>query len=406
MKKISYFLIMLVSFNFLSLVSASHVWESADFNSYTNKAKINFNNSLSGYRDARENYIQSLNRFKSDECFKDQGKCETKIKDVGDKAKKHLLKAVEVISGHLLFLKTAVEKSNMSDDNKIPIIGEIQKDIEAINSKDKVIEGLSSSKEIAEFSNNFKIFWNEQQAKNVKYLGRFLAFKYLFFSEKLGEIIKKMELKAELLEKEGYNVDEIIKELERIKSNILSAKEKIKKADEIFVSILSTDFQAKSEEGKYFLNDSTKIIRDCYYDLKNLIVKFKIKNLKKDKKSEDKLLIKGEGVISFSGNGEISGKIGNENFSGNITIIDTEKNTEIEVSSGSKRSQMADGRVLYSEVKSVKIKGTKFKIDISSEFIDLSINGNGEINMKGNGLYKKINSYWTDISGNNLELNI
>jgi len=402
------FLVLLIVF-FATPTFAGKIWEAQDFQSTFNAAKNNYLNTLNVYKEQRELYLDQLNQLKSEECKKDSQVCQRQRELMVDRAKRYLLKVKDHMAKYLTFVKTRIEGLNINEEDKNKIIDEISKDLEELDSKETEINNLTTAEQVKEFAKSFKIFWANEEVKVKKYIGYIAFYKGEQVVNRLEEIITKVDEKIKDLNSNDYDTASLESSLNKIKEKLNTAKTKLNEAKAIFDAITTTENAPQFNEGKTKFKEAAKLLKDVHSDLKSFVGEI---NSSKTKKSENSsssagnITVKGEGSVSFIGNGEIKGKIGNNDFDGTLIILDKAKDAKVEIFGKGDKAEFADGRVQYKGLDQVQIKGSDLVIEISSQFIDISINGKGSLVLKGDGLYKTKNGEWTDISGDENKLEI
>jgi len=402
LKQIIIFAFLLLFFSSMPFVLADKIWEGKDLQSTFNNAKNNYQSAIGTYKQYRGQYLEALNKYKALQCKDEsQPKCKEAKDKAIEKAKQYLLKVKDTMAKYLTTLKSRIESLDIENEDKNKILDEITQDLSWLDTKETEINNLQTADQVKEMANALKTFWQGEEAKVKKYIGNVAVWKIEKVAGRFDEIANKIQDRINELDKEDYDIDDIQGSLNDIKKKIESAKTKAAEAKVLF------NDPAKFDEGKTKIKEAAKILKDVFSDLKSFVGEVNKEKLKKKEVSGTGfILVKGEGFVSMTGNGEISGKVGNEKGLGTVTITDKDKDSQIETFGKGDKVDMGDGRIQYKGVEQIQIKGSDIVVEISSQFIDIEAKGTGTVTMKGDGLYKASGKDWTDIPNTNLELKL
>lgn len=399
---------------FLSLILianpifAYRVWEGENFQSKFNAARNNYLESLNIYKKSREKYLETLNRYKALQCKDENPKCQELKSETIEKAKLYLQRVTSSMIRFLNVLKVKVENIRViKEEDKKKIISEIESDLNWLKAKEEEIGSFDTIEKITNFSENLKNFWRDEEVKIKKWVETLIYWKIEVVTEKIEEIISKIQDRINELDKEGYDIAEIQGYLDEAKANLNTCKSKREEFKTIVDSINFSNIADKFNEAKAKLKEIAKLFKEIHRDLKSFVGEVNRNKLQKREVSgSGMIMIKGEGFVTFNGQGKISGKIGNENFLGTLVITDKTGDVVVNTFNKGQKTELPDGRFQYKGVSNIQIEGSDMIIEISSDFIDIEALGKGTVTMRGDGLYKTRKVEWTDIPNTEIKVEI
>lgn len=399
MKKI--LAILIIVFSFLPYCFAARVWE------VENKTAISgvleeYTIALKNYRSYRQEYLAILNKNRSKDCNSGNSDCEEEKEALEEKAVDYINGAREVMEKYIKSFRLRIENHSCGEEKNV-MLSDSGKWIAWLSDKESQIENLESE-EISELSSELSSFWRSRELKFTQYRGELMVCRISSISQSLDSILE--EIDAYILE------TEIDYETEKVKSKFLAIKNKYKdalakkeEAQKIFKDLTLSSL-ASFSQGQDKIEESSALIQEVYQELRNFLKDLTKASLSpKEKIESDQVLIRGEGFLSIEGRIFLEGKIGNDTFPGTIKFNNLENLIEIDVLEDASRVTLTDGAVEYRGVKDISFSGSNLVVEISSEFIDLLISGEGKLSMTGEALYKASENFWTDIPKEGININ-
>lgn len=387
------FVTFLIIFCLAPYALASRVWET-DNQTSTASANSELTQAILLYKEKRQEYLASLNSLKAKNCKEDKDACAPEKSDLKIKALSYIRESQEVMSKYVTQTRLRVE--NLSCDSKSKILSNFGEWLDWLSQKEKELLEMGNEGDVSKLAESLSSFWREKETKLFQYRGAIMLCRQEKVSALLGEVANKVESQLNNLAKE-YETENIESEFFLIKDKLKKAESKKNEAEKIF-NALTYNSLAKFENGKNLIREASAFLKEARLELKVLLRKMDRSKLqKKSDKEASSLSIRGEGSLVLEGDINIYGKIGNESFLGSLIIKKGINGMEADVPEEATKTEKGDGTIEYQKVKEFSIKGSGMTVDITSDFIDVLVSGQGSAYIKGEGLYKASENYWTDI---------
>jgi len=403
-KKIIAIMILVFSLN---QVAYANIWQKGD-QKVLNNAKKDFQSAFTDYQKLRQDYLSALNKYQSFECRSNKSNCDQLKENLRNKVKLYLKQSIKMMNRFVVHFQKRTENIVCNDSTQ-EILTEINKWQQYLSDKENSIDSLDTDERIIQTAKDLKVFWNETEVKTAKYRGQLMLCRFSSVFDRYQEIFDKLETYLNNLD-EKYDNEAFIDALEKLKSKLESAKNQAQEAEEI-IEALSYETLNNFKDAQKNLKSSAKEIREIHSDLKSLVSEVKKAKPKESAGFNDNLpggnfIFKGEGVVRVEGSVSVEGLLGNDNFTGKLTIIDKGTNMAIDIFGIGEKIETESGSLEYQRLKKITLSGRKIIFEINSQFIDIEINGSGLISVKGAGLYQDNKGNLTDLPEGELKINL
>lgn len=192
-------------------------------------AREQYENEVRFYLAARAEYLRLLEVYRANRTAENLETLGPAARDFLSRAAAALVKRLEVIKNFIY------SRTTISENEKIKIISEINRDIEWLNSRQLKIETASFS---ALKNNALEVrkYWFEHQARVKHIVGLILSARIDYFLEQGETIAYSLSNEIELLKQNGYDTSRLeawladyLEKLDLVKNKNLIAREKYNK---------------------------------------------------------------------------------------------------------------------------------------------------------------------------------
>lgn len=264
----SVFIFLLVGFSYFAF--AKEATPPAKLKELERKLSERYQNEKKNYLEAVENYktvhqefLEAKEKLRNLKTLKNE-------EQVVEKAKKHLLKSLEIIVRHLEILNERIK--NIPDIDPVlaaSLTSEIDGFISEMSAKKATVESATTLEELKPIFAELKDYWRQVQGREKRITGHILAARFNHFVNKLETLSQKLiDLMAELSAK-GVDTSEVETSLAKFDENLLKAEEKYNQAIEKFNSIATLeDANRLFVEGHNFLKEAHTYLKQAHVALR------------------------------------------------------------------------------------------------------------------------------------------
>lgn len=222
---------------------------------YQNEKK-NYLEAVENYKTVRQEFLEAKEKLRNLKTLKNE---ELAV----EKAKKHLLKSLEIIIRHLEILKGRIQNIPDIDPTLVAsLTSEIDGFISEMSAKKATVESATTLEELRPIFAELKDYWRQVQGRGKRITGYILAARFNHFMNKLETLSQKLiDLMAELSAK-GVDTSEVETHLAKFDENLVKAEEKYNLAIEKFNSITTL------EEANSFFVEGHNLLKEAHTYLK------------------------------------------------------------------------------------------------------------------------------------------
>lgn len=351
------------------------------------------------YRDARttyrnevEKYATARNKFQNSRDAYRNNRTDQKLEVAMADAKAFLLQTTDSSISYLDMLRTKVESmSGISEADRTATLNEIDEDITFLRNKRVEVQNATTREQLTTLGSDIRTRWDEIRADTKRIVGNVLAARINYILGEMTTLSVTVDAKIAILADQGANVFELNRLNNSFQANLSLAQTAYENAKGKFSAIQNiADANALFNDGREFVEDANKALRDAHADLKEIVKEIKKTPIRStDVEGTGVLNATGSGTATLDGNGTVKGTV---DSGGRVTITDNAGDVQV-TGGGGNRETLADGRIQYTALTGeITITGTDIIVEVVGSNIEFEATGTGTVTLKGDGTYTTDNS--------------
>ena len=333
-------------------------------------AKADYINAMEAYKNAKQDYL----RMKE---LRGKGFRGAPL----EKAKNFLLRSIEAMIAHLEMVKARVDITpGLDDERKAEITEDLDSHINWLEERKQKVEMAEDRKELVETAREVRKKWVEVRVEMKKIVGEIIISRIDSVLEKGEEIGDRLDARIETMKEKGYDTEELESLLTDYREHMNLARENRDKAKEKFEQISSVDdVYPLFREGRGFVKEANRHIREMFKDLRQIIREIKKKEVR----------VGGIGFLAAQGNGTavIQGT-GSVFVRGKGDITVRVVNGTVRVAGEGEKQENNDGSITYYGFGRALVAGEDIYVSVTGENLKIRARGKGTATLSGEGTYK------------------